>query len=258
MDLSRAYQEVKSLPDEALTKELSQPSGMVPSYLVMAELEDRKAIRSSTPQQGKKTSMKDDLLNDINPMGFASGGLVQQTNPFYYSMLARMNPEVAASQMQEQMMQANRGYYPTNSLQAPQAPQPPAGISGLVPGAPAMSGSLQEPRYAAGGVVRKPGEGGTPTTTPQVANPTDRVSPASFPFGAGDNNMAQSGLQGFGPMAEIFRSWLPQEANGTSIAQTPTPIKPGLQDNGGITPGPIPLPHQPSPAMQEFLRRRSQ
>lgn len=81
MDLSRAYQEVKSLPDEALANELANPSGMVPSYLVMAEMEDRKALRSTGGVAGQlnRPSMKDELLKGIGAVQqrFAQGGMVE-------------------------------------------------------------------------------------------------------------------------------------------------------------------------------------
>jgi hypothetical protein len=150
MDISRAYQEVKSLPDEALTKELEQPSGMVPGYLVMAELEDRKAIRSSSAQPQSKTSMKDELLQGIGT--YSAGGLVASANPGYSDMMARMDPNIAAARMQEQMMQANKGYYPLNPPGQLQMPGAPQGLSSLMP-----PQAEQRPQgYAKGGEVDKP------------------------------------------------------------------------------------------------------
>lgn len=236
MDISRAYQEIKSLPDEALTRELQKPSGMVPGYLVMAELEDRKAIRSTSAQSGAKTSMKDELLKGIGSVGYAAGGLVSQTNPFYYSMMARMNPEVAASQMQEKMMQSNGGYYPAQAPGVPMAPQVPGGLSSLIPGAPSPAGSLQEQRYAKGGVVEEPEE----------------AIPQGQGLGTSGNSISYT---------TIASKFAPQSQGDNTEEILPAaqgPIEPGLQPNGGITPGPIPLPvgYEPSPLAAYLYRSR--
>jgi hypothetical protein len=77
MDLARAIEEAKSLPDEALKREISSPSGMMPGFLAMSELSDRQAVRTSGGQK-KRQSMAQEMLG----RGFAQGGVVSATNPF--------------------------------------------------------------------------------------------------------------------------------------------------------------------------------
>lgn len=246
MDLSRAYQEVKSLPDEVLARELEQPSGMVPGYLVMAELEDRKALRSSASSQAPKTSMKDELLQGIGsiPQGYAGGGLVYQTNPFYYNAMARSNPEVAASMMQEQMMKANGGYFPLN---------PPSGLQ--QPGAPAPAGAPTAPnspmapmeRYAQGGQVRRPEEdmGRFPSGMPVPGTPV-RVGSSVRTMPEMNSELMRRDLQGWG-MLQGNVDW---EYLNPPVAPKADPSMP---NNGGITPGPM-IPERPKrEALAEFL-----
>lgn len=150
VDLNSAYQEVKSLPDEALSKELGQPSGSLPGYLIMAEMEDRKALRGSTGSNPNRMSMKDELLQSQPPMRqYAGGGMVTGLNPGYSQLMQRINPEIAGGQMQEQINQQFGGLPPLMSAQVPQAA---AAIPTLSPMTP--SGSPQEPpKYAAGGLA---------------------------------------------------------------------------------------------------------
>lgn len=67
VDLSAAFSEVKSLPDEALNQELSNPSGALPGYLIMSELQDRQAVRAGSGggKSTKRPSMKDELLQSL-------------------------------------------------------------------------------------------------------------------------------------------------------------------------------------------------
>jgi muramidase (phage lysozyme) len=55
-DLGQALSELKSLPDAALQRELSSPTGMLPDYMILGELHDRKNMRLGG--SGKPTSLK--------------------------------------------------------------------------------------------------------------------------------------------------------------------------------------------------------
>lgn len=158
VDIARAYHEAKSLPDEALNRELSQPTGMIPGYLIMAELEDRKALRAGGGAMGgKRMSMKDELLQGLQspqnspdmPLAtYASGGLVDALNPFFAQMQAR-DPMVRAAQMQEQMTKMNHGYMPLNPPATPAAPGSP-----MVLGVPTPAGTPSTPfHYGSGGIT---------------------------------------------------------------------------------------------------------
>ena len=126
-DLASSYSEVKSLPDEALQRELSSPTGMIPGYLIAAELNDRKVLRSSS-----------------QPVGFAGGGKVatlSELNPFIYYQKAlkhyhelEQEPQVIAGELPEPL--------------TPGAPMAPVGLDALIPQQP---GVLQG--FTSGGLV---------------------------------------------------------------------------------------------------------
>lgn len=103
MNLMQVASEIKNLPDATLMKELTNPSGQVPQYLVLSELQRRKQLRQQsaaqkpidpTPlaqeiptalamqnQQGQQGLMQanqnQQTLQGMQPQqGFAGGGLV--------------------------------------------------------------------------------------------------------------------------------------------------------------------------------------
>lgn len=125
MDLNRAYQEAKSLPDEALSQELASPSGFLPGYIIMSELEDRKALRAGGGGQRPPGSMKDELLSSMGGFRqYANGGIVAQLNPGYAQMMGTRNRQFANGLREEDIIDANGGIAPLMSLQAPGAPAP--------------------------------------------------------------------------------------------------------------------------------------
>ena len=133
VDLNRAYQEVKSLPDEALHKELSAPTGMLPGYLIMAELDERKAVRGGGGNPNPM-SMKDELLGGSRQ--YSRGGIIAGLNQFNTMMQGIKNPQIAGGLMQEQINQASGGLPSLMSAQAPGAAAPPQYLSDLVPTTP--------------------------------------------------------------------------------------------------------------------------
>ena len=160
-DLAAAFSEVKSLPDDVLTKELNQPSGMIPGFIVLGELSDRKALRDTGGGQTfqKRPSMVDELLKGFRPepmapqqpQGFSEGGIISKMNPFQAYMEALQNPELGGGIQQEAINEAFNGQPPLMPLQQMQAPGAPQGLESLKPTAP---GQLQRPpQYAGGGIV---------------------------------------------------------------------------------------------------------
>lgn len=132
VDLNRAYQEVKSLPDEALQRELSSPTGMLPGYLVMAELDERRAIRGGGGNPSPM-SMKEEMLGGRE---YAKGGLIAGLNPFNAYIQGLKNPQISAGLMQEQINQMYGGLPSLMPAQTPGAPQAPQMISDMVPTSP--------------------------------------------------------------------------------------------------------------------------
>ena len=98
MDLKSAFSEAKSLPDEALMKELHSPSGMLPGYIVLGEMNERRALRSG----GSKA--RQSIMTEIK--GYAGGGMVQH-NPFnsyvnalkFKKSLDKTTPEAAGASL---------------------------------------------------------------------------------------------------------------------------------------------------------------
>ena len=150
VDLNRAYSEVKSLPDEALQKELASPTGMIPGYLVMAEMDERKAIRRAGGGPPSELSMKDEMLAGPSRQ-YSRGGIIAQLNPFYSQMQGMQNPDVAGGLMQEQINQQSGGLPSLMSAQNPGAAPPPSYLSDLVP---TPSNAAQPvPGYSHGGLA---------------------------------------------------------------------------------------------------------
>lgn len=147
VDLNRAYQEVKSLPDEALHKELSAPTGMLPGYLIMAELDERKAVRGGG--NPNPMSMKDELLGGSRQ--YSKGGIIAGLNPFNTMIQGMKNPQISGGLMQEQINQASGGLPALMAAQAPADLGPPQYLSDMVPTAPGEPQPLRG--YAHGGLA---------------------------------------------------------------------------------------------------------
>lgn len=141
-DISRAYSEVRSLPDQALQHELEQPSGMMPGYLVLSELQDRQAMRKNSGMGRKKRpSIMQEILAAMPKTqpapqqvpGYSEGGIIQQINPFYAYLEGLQNPEQASAQMQEKINSQFHNQPPLMPLQKPGAPTAPVSGSTLRP-----------------------------------------------------------------------------------------------------------------------------
>lgn len=158
VDLNRAYQEAKSLPDEALGQELSNPTGFLPGYIIMSELEERQALRAGGGGQKPKGSMKDELLSSLgggigspSVRQYASGGIVARTNPGYARMMALRYPEFNTKLQEENIIDAHGGIAPLLPLQAPGAAQPPVDINTMLLTQPTPPEELRQ--FYGGGIV---------------------------------------------------------------------------------------------------------
>jgi hypothetical protein len=82
-NLMQLSEEVKSMPDAALQRELIQPSGVVPGYLLLAEVQRRQLMRQAAEKQmagGQgQTSVYEDVLRNMMarqpPAGIAPAGM---------------------------------------------------------------------------------------------------------------------------------------------------------------------------------------
>lgn len=145
MDLSRAMSEVRSLPDEALKKELAQPTGMLPGYLILGEMTERQALRNGGGRPQRMSIAQEMLRGYQSPpaeKSYADGGLVAATNPFLAYIEAMQNPEQLASLKQEQINSRAAGLPGLMPLRALEQAGPPVGLDWLKPWQP---GTLQTP-----------------------------------------------------------------------------------------------------------------
>lgn len=150
MDLSSAYSTVRDLPDSALQKEMQQPSGMLPTYLVMGELADRASIRGGMGNP-KPPTIKDQIMQRLQASppgppsqapnyqpvpGYSRGGIIAQLNPFIAQMKG-MDPvggsDLTAGLIQDQANGMNGGMMPLSSPSAPTAPETPQYLGNLNP-----------------------------------------------------------------------------------------------------------------------------
>lgn len=138
-DLSRAMSEIKSLPDEALKKELAMPTGMVPGYLIMSELQDRQALRNGSGPK-RPLSMAQEMLQGFTPQPaqrmYAEGGLIAATNPFIALIESLQNPEKAGQIQQETINAKFAGQPPLMPLQPLGNPSPVPDIQNMNPQQP--------------------------------------------------------------------------------------------------------------------------
>lgn len=82
VDLAQAFSEIKSLPDHALQKELSNPTGMIPGWLALGEIHERKRMRATTGggDPNKRKSMAEEYAGSVQPV-FAGAGMRPPPQP---------------------------------------------------------------------------------------------------------------------------------------------------------------------------------
>ena len=136
---------IKGLPDQALMKEASAPSGEVPPFLVVSEIKRRNDMRKryESQQQQNQGTVKDQILSE------AMGGIA-----------GMMPPQMAPQQLAMAPMGApSMGGMPPQGMPPMAPPQPPmGGISSIPQGMPPMG-------MAQGGIVQMAGGGSTDLLT---------------------------------------------------------------------------------------------
>jgi hypothetical protein len=144
MDLASAYSAVRDLPDNVLHREMQQPSGMIPQYLIMGELADRQSIRGGMANPKPPTiaqQLMQGILPPANPQpqpypmmqGYSKGGMIAGINPFNAQAQIMKHPDIGTGLTQEQMNQMNGGLMPLQSPQAPGQAAPVQMLSNLMP-----------------------------------------------------------------------------------------------------------------------------
>jgi len=155
VDLSAAYRDTKSLPDDVLKKELASPSGLIPGYLIMSELQEREATRAGGMggDPNNQPSIREEILSSgIAPSNqYSKGGIVAQLNPFNAVAKGMKNPDIMGGYMQEAINKSSGGLPALQAAQAPGALSPPTHLSQFIP---TPSGAPQQPgMFANGGLV---------------------------------------------------------------------------------------------------------
>ena len=131
---------IKGLPDQALMKEAQQPSGQLPQYLVVSEIQRRQDMRKRFSQQGQdqpQGTVKDQILSGIAAMG--------QPDPTMQSAMGMQQPP---QQMPQQPPMGMPQQQPMGMPQQMAPPQQP------MPMPPQQQGPMPPRGMAAGGVVR--------------------------------------------------------------------------------------------------------
>jgi|SRR6478736_2540280 len=154
VDLNQSYQDAKFMPDDALKQELAAPTGLIPGYIIMAELQDRAGIRAGGGGQTDQPSMKDQMLaqQTATPSRqYSRGGMIGQLNPLDTAVKVMRNPDLAGGFMQDQINAQSGGLPSLSAAQAPGALQAPPSLSTFTP---TPSGTPQQPqRFAHGGLA---------------------------------------------------------------------------------------------------------
>ena len=127
MNILEAEDMIKGLPDQALMQEAQGPSGQVPQYLVVSEIQRRADMRKRHQEQMPKGTVKDQILGGI-------GGI---NTP---------QPQAAPPPMPPQGGMPPQGMPPQGM-----PPMPPQGIGAMPPPQQMMSGGII--RLAEGGQI---------------------------------------------------------------------------------------------------------
>ena len=157
---------IKGLPDQALMKEAQQPSGQLPQYLVVSEIQRRQDMRkrfSAENQETPQDTIKDQILSGIAAMGDQQP---QQQQP----------PQPGGMPPQPGGMPPQPGGMPPGAMPPQPGGMPPGGMPPMgmppqqpMPMPPGPQGPMPPQGMAAGGVVRM--QSGRQATYPPGAVP---------------------------------------------------------------------------------------
>ncbi len=149
---------IKGLPDQSLMQEAQRPSGQLPQYLVVSEIQRRQDMRKRFSQQGGETpegTVKDQILSGgIAELGQQPPGQPPQQGP-------GMPPPQGGMPPQGPMPQQT-GMLPQPPMGMPQ--QPPMPMPQQMPMPPQPPMGMPPQGMAAGGVIRMYAGQQTPNT----------------------------------------------------------------------------------------------
>ncbi len=207
MDFGAALSEVKSLPDSALRQELQR--GYLPGFLVLGEMQERKALRASAPVRGPRTSMASQQLS--------KGGLVAQINPFGAYTKALKNQRNMVHEQPEQGLAA---------LVDLRAPSAPTELGLMVPQPPG------EPKaFSNGGLVK----GIYSSAAALGIDPLDLATAISYETGGTFNPMQRGPTTKWGQHQGLIQFGGPQRKQfGVDMSNPEAALNSQLGENGAV------------------------
>lgn len=125
MNLIQISEQLKDVPDQFLVKEIQNPTGSYPAYLVVSELTRRKRMREGALKEEPQTTVSEDLMGIT-----AAPEAAESTLGSARQQMAQMPPQMA------------------------QAPQMPAQLAGQMPQMPQMMSGGGLVAFEKGGPIR--------------------------------------------------------------------------------------------------------
>jgi hypothetical protein len=207
---------VKGAPDEVLLQEAQSPSGQVPQYLVVSEIQRRKDMRqrfAAEEEQPQQTVAEQIVAESASPQGIAA--LLPQTPPQAPVGSVPSSPPMPPPQMPPQMMAAQM---------APAAPQPQPEMmadGGIVPNAIIEDASKFNPEslYDVGPMQQR-----------AMANSTDMGIPKTL-----------GGEESKGSLASMFKEIIARAKEGARLGDF------GIRDDSITGRGSVMLPVRGNP-----------
>jgi hypothetical protein len=141
MNILEAEDMIKGLPDQALMQEAQGPSGQVPQYLVVSEIQRRSDMRKRHQEQMPKGTVKDQILGGIGGINTPQpqGGMPPQGMPPQGIPPQGMPPMPPQGGMPPQGIPPQGGMPPQGM---PPQGIPPQGIGAMPPPQQMMSGGI--------------------------------------------------------------------------------------------------------------------
>ena len=233
MNILQQEDVIKGLPDNVLMQQAQQPTGELPEFLVVSEIQRREKMRKSFSETVPEQSVKDQVLSsgiaamnpNIDPLMASAMGAQGGQDPMMGQMQDPMQQQMMQDPMQQQMMQQQMMQDPMQQQMPMQDPM------------------MQQQVMAAGGGMmpyRMDAGGGTPSTMDfsRSAISPDRVrllraegySDEQIQAMIVEGSMTAQDLYGVGEEADIFKG-------RTSYPLVPESVTEGVKDaleNSGI------------------------
>ena len=122
MNIFQIQEQLRGIPDDGLIKEMQNPSGVAPQFLVMTELQRRKELRVGSSQPAPSSTVMDDLAAETMQGAQGPQQAQQPQMPQPGMQQAAQQPMQQAAQ--QGMQQGMPGYAEGGMVQAQAQAQP--------------------------------------------------------------------------------------------------------------------------------------